>query len=575
MTGTNIPQVELDNLFLQDPLGEPFFRRLIGAEAFASVRGRFVEMGERGARATPLSARADKQSPVLQTHDARGERVDRVVYHPDYHQLEELAYGGGIVGIKYDPQFLARHKANRHLVGFGAGYYFAQTELGLYCPICMTDGVGRVLERHAPGQLATETIAHLAATDRSELWQGAMFLTEKQGGSDVGANTVQARQQDGRWLLRGDKWFCSNVDAEAILALARMPGGPEGTKGLGLFLVLRHVPAGNGATIRIHRLKDKLGVRSMPSGEVTLEDAEGHLIGGVGQGFKMMAEMLNMSRMYNAVASMAGMRRGILEALAYGSERRAFGSRLWELPIWRASMADLQAEFMGCLALTFEAVRALDRADQGDGASSRLVRLLTPIAKALTGKAALFGISESMEAIGGNGYIEESILPRLLRDCQVLPIWEGTTNILMLDAMRAIRKEQSHEALFARVQEALGAPGADAGDCDHVLQRVKADQAALAALGQAQGAAQERGARGWVESAGRTLALALLVEAGAEPALSEACRAAVRRLRARPFATAPLGAVQATALQDTEEVLLRAGFDDRRHKRPSAESANH
>jgi hypothetical protein len=350
------------------------------------------------------------------------------------------------------------------------------------------------------------------------------------------------------------------VDAEAILALARMPGGPEGTKGLGLFLVLRHRPEGNGNTIRIHRLKDKLGVRSMPTGEVTLEDTQGYLIGGIGQGFKQMAEMLNMSRMYNAVGSVAGMRRAVLEALAYGSARRAFGQRLRELPLWRATLADLQAEHMAAFALTFEAVRALDRADCGDDSARRLVRMLTPVAKALTGKAALFAITEAMEAIGGNAYIEESILPRLERDCQVLPIWEGTTNILVLDTMRAIRKEKSHEAWFARVESATRAAGADSALAEELRRRNASEQRALSDLGKAAAGAQERGARGWLESAGRTFGLAMLLEASTDPALATACKAAIRRVLARPYATAPVGAVQAAALQDTEEALLSAGY---------------
>ena len=233
-----------------------------------------------------------------------------------------------------------------------------------------------------------------------------------------------------------------------------MQAGSAGPKGLGLFRVLRHRPVNNGMTIRIHRLKDKLGVRSMPTGEVTLESTEVFLIGGIGDGFKQMTEMLNLSRLYNAVGSLAGMRRAILEALAYGAERRAFGHKLWDLPLWRASMADLSAEQIGYFLLVFEAVRALDRSDMADDDGHRLGRLLIPMVKALGGKASMFAASEAMEAIGGNAYIEESILPRLLRDVQVLPIWEGTTNILTLDAMRAIKREQSGPAFAERAEEA-------------------------------------------------------------------------------------------------------------------------
>ena len=558
-----IPEPRFDNLFRADPLGEALFGAWLG-DAWGELRPAFEALGAAGAQAQPLSARADRFTPVLKTHDGLGRRVDRIEYHPDYLALEELAYGAGIVSRKYDPGFLAKHRARRHLTGFGAGYYFAQTELGLYCPICMTDGVGWVLERYAPADLAGRVLPRLGHPDRARRLRGAMFLTERQGGSDVGANTVTARPFGLRWLLNGDKWFCSNVDAEAILALARMPDGPAGTRGLGLFLILREDPPGNGASIRIHRLKDKLGVRSMASGEVTLENAEAHLIAGADEGFKRMAEMINLSRLYNAVASVAGLRRALLEALAYGAERRAFGQRLWHLPLWRAGMADLMAEHLGALLLTFAAVRALDAAESGDGAAAKEVRLLIPLAKALTGKLGVFGVSEAMEAIGGNAYIEDSILPRLLRDVQVLPIWEGTTHILTLDVLRALERERCHEAFCDRIQRALAAtpPEALGGHALHraVEERVRHDTELLRTLEKAAPDARQRGMRQWLESAGRTLMLALLVEAASLPALREPCLAAFRRMQARPHAVMPLVSVAAAALEDTEEALLRAGY---------------
>jgi alkylation response protein AidB-like acyl-CoA dehydrogenase len=560
--GSNIPRVEFANLFDEDGVGERFFEWWMGS-AFPEVREHFAAMGESGALATPLSARADKEGPTLQTHDERGDRVSRVVHHPDYHRLEELSYMRGIVAVKYDPAFLAKHRARRHLVGFGAAYYFAQTEMGLFCPICMTDGVARVLELYGSGPAAKEAIERLTTRDLSKLWQGAMFLTERQGGSDVGANRVTAREEEGRWFLNGDKWFCSNVGAEAILALARMPGGPAGTKGLGLFLVLRHKPEGNERTIVIHRLKEKLGVRSMATGEVTFVETEATLVGGIDEGFKQMAEMLNLSRLYNAVGSVAAMRRAALEALAYGSRREAFGQRLWNLPLWRSTMADVVAETLGAFLLAFEAVRALDRADSGDPDARRLARILIPMAKILCGKLAVQMVSESMEAIGGNAYIEESILPRLLRDCQVLPIWEGTSNILSLDVMRANRREQTQESFFARAGEAVGAARRDptlAALAGQVQERLGQDARYLERLEAQSPEDQQRGARQWVETAGRTMTLALLLEAARHPPLHAVAVAALRRLSARPYATMAAMSLEAAALADTEEALLRAGY---------------
>lgn len=568
MEAYNIPAVAFDNLFHADPFGQALFAHWAG-EHFAALRPHFERLGRAGAQATPLSAVADRQGPRLETHDARGNRVDRVVYHPAYHQLEEMSYGAGIVSLKFDPAFLARHRARRHLAGFGAGFYFAQTEMGLYCPITMTDGVGFVLEHHPVQgprgpEVTREVIGRLGHPERARRLRGGMFLTERQGGSDVGANTVRAEPRGGRWLLSGDKWFCSNVDAEAILVLARMPGGAPGTRGLGLFLVLREDPPGNGATIRVHRIKEKLGVRSMPTGEVTLEQTEGYLIGGEDQGFKWMAEMINLSRLYASLGSVAALRRGLLEALAYGRQRRAFGKPLWEQPLWRATLADLQAEYLGAFVLTFAAVRALDRAGMGDEAAAKEIRLLTPLVKALTGKLGVFGVSEAMESIGGNAYIEESILPRLLRDAQVNPIWEGTTNILTLDVLRAIAKERCHEAFFDLVQRALKAvpPEALGGNGAHryLEGRLRNDAARLATLAAEPPEQQQRAAREWLESAGRTAAMALLLEASACAPAREACLAALRRMQARPAAVYPLAGAAAAGLADTEEALLRSGW---------------
>lgn len=570
-TPHNIPTPSFANLFVADPLADRLWRRWIGEDRYPIVRGHLYRLGHSGAEAGELAAIADRNPPTLRTHDLRGEPCSQVDYHPAYRRLEELSYGAEIVSLKYNKDFLAAHREVRHLVGFGGGYYFAQSEAGLYCPICMTDGVAWVLERvAADAPIARRTIERLCARDPATLWRGAMFLTERVGGSDVGANSVEAHQDGDRWRLRGHKWFCSNVDAEAILVLARMPGGGPGTRGLGLFLLLREEPAGNAGKIRIERLKDKFGTRSMATGEVTLLDAEATLIAGVGQGFKAMAEMINLSRTYNAVASLAGIRRAILEALAYGAERRAFGARLWELPLWRATMADLVAEHLASWVTIFALVRALDRAEGGDEGASRLVRALTPICKAVTAKQAVWAVSEAMEAIGANAYVEWSPLPRLLRDAQVLPIWEGTTNILSLDLLRAIARERAHEALFARIEAAIADARERAPElAELVAGRRSAATQAMAAAATLGPEDQQRASRGLVEALWRAFSLAILLEestaaaAEGDDEAQAATSAAIRRIAARPFVTAPAGSCAGSGLSDTEEVLLRAGFTPR------------
>lgn len=450
----------------------PILRDICKRKVDPSRLPRLVEMGERAAfEVAPLAQIADRESPRLVTHDARGNRINRVDYHPSYREMERIAYGSGMITVNYvDPQ------PDSRTFGFALGYLFAMAEMGLYCPLCMTDGVARVLTRHGTPEQIARVVPHLTSSDRGTLWTGGMFLTERAGGSDVGANETIAR--DG--LLTGQKWFCSNVDADAVLVTARPDGAPAGTRGLRTYLLLQRDNPG----VTIDRLKEKLGVRSMPTGEVTLRDAPAEEVGG----FNAIADMLNMSRLYNAVASVAVIGRAIHEARWYIERRQAFGRPVIEFPLALETMMDLEAEHAGAMLLTFETIDALQRGDD------RLLRFLTPIAKAVTGKLAVPCVSEAMELIGGNGYIEESPLPRLLRDAQVLPIWEGTTNILVLDALRTANKEASHELLLERIRP-------------HFPRQADEIASAYQSL-------DERDARGWVDRLARMFELALLAENG-------------------------------------------------------------
>src|SRR5205085_2222379 len=366
-----------------------------------------------------------------------------------------------MIAMKYAPH---AHTRDASFVSFALGYLFAMAEMGLYCPLCMTDGVASVLTRHGTREQIERIVRRLASTNVDTLWTGGMFLTERAGGSDVGANETvastvipSATQRErsashlrrpsssedsspssqlgttNAWRLAGQKWFCSNVDAEVVLTTARPIGAEEGIRGIRTYLLMTR---GNDGVV-IDRLKDKLGVRSMPTGEVTLHDAPAEELGD----FHVIAEMMNLSRLYNAVASVAVIGRAIREARWYIERRRAFGRNVIDHPLARETILDLEAQHLGALLLTFDTVDALRRDD------APLLRILTPIAKAVTGKLAVACVSEAMELMGGNGYIEDWVMPRLLRDAQVLPIWEGTTNILVLDALRVARKERTHELL--------------------------------------------------------------------------------------------------------------------------------
>jgi acyl-CoA dehydrogenase len=478
-----IPDSPSHSYWTASPDLQALVKRKLSPEGFAWAEPQLEAMGETAAKVVaPLAAIADREQPRLITHDARGERISRVEYHASYREMERIAYGSGMIAMKYRTH---EHSREAPFIGFALGYLFAMAECGLYCPLCMTDGVARVLTRHGTHDQVMRVVPHLTSSDPSTLWTGGMFLTERAGGSDVGANeTIARKDADGTWRLTGHKWFCSNVDAEAVLVTARVNG--EGTKGLRTFLLLTRDNPG----VVIERLKAKLGVRSMATGEVTLTNAVAEEVGGFGA----MTDMLNMSRLYNAVASVGVIGRAVYEARHYIENRQAFGRPIIEWPLAQETFFDLEAEHIGALLLTFEAVESLMKADAGDEESAHVLRILTPIVKAVTGKLAVPCVSEAMELIGGNGYIEESPMPRLLRDAQVLPIWEGTTNILVLDALRVMHKDAMHDLLISRVRR-------------HFAREADALAYTFANL-------DEHDARCWIDRLARLLELALLIEAG-------------------------------------------------------------
>ena len=480
---THIPDSPTVSYWEASPDFRALCRRKLSADAYAWAEPQLAAMGDRAAKeVAPLAAIADRERPRLITHDARGERINLVEYHPAYREMERIAYGSGMISMKYQTH---EHAHAALFIGFALGYLFAMAEAGLYCPLCMTDGVARVLTRHGTHEQVMRVVPHLTSSDPRTLWTGGMFLTERAGGSDVGANeTVAKKDASGTWRLTGQKWFCSNVDAQAVLVTARVDGA--GTKGLRTFLLETRDNPG----FTLERLKEKLGVRSMATGEVTLDNARAEEVGG----FAAMADMLNLSRLYNAVASVGVIGRAVYEARYYIERRHAFGRPIIEWPLAQKTFFDLEAEHVAAMLLTFETVGVLARADAGDAEAARLLRILTPIAKAVTGKLAVPCVSEAMELIGGNGYIEESPMPRLLRDAQVLPIWEGTTNILMLDALRVMNKEGSHELLFSRTRALFP------NETEELAN-------ALATL-------DEHETRGWVDRLARLFELTLLVEAG-------------------------------------------------------------
>jgi alkylation response protein AidB-like acyl-CoA dehydrogenase len=403
-----------------------------------------------------LSRKADKNGPVLNKRNRFGENIDEIEFHPAYWQLMEIAIQSEMMRLKWEPSLRKQFTGQRHKMGFALGYLFAMSESGQYCPLCMTDGVAHLIDKFASEEDRDRLLPHIYTQNPAEFHTGAMFLTEKAGGSDVGANLCEASHlEDDLFALKGEKWFCSNVNADLIFALARTDDQIPGTKGLSIFLVERKLADGSPNPLEIVRLKDKLGTRSMASGECLLDGTVGKLVGEEQQGFHVMAEMINLSRLYNSVAALAGGRRALAEAWEFLNYRVTFGKPVLSHALVRDKIWELASLNYFNFLLVFRTVAAMDAAEAGNEREAELLRMLTPITKRDSAEMAVYLCRESMELMGGMGYIEEGVIPKMMRDVMVLPIWEGAGNIMLLDMLRASSKSNGLAFIFEEIERSI------------------------------------------------------------------------------------------------------------------------
>ena len=403
----------------------------------------------------------ERQPAFLRAFDGWGNRVDEVVYPDAWRAIAAAASRSGLVSLPYEANVLSKVGSEARVVQAALCYLFAPSTATYLCPVAMTDGAARVLVDYGT-EHQRQALAHLISRDPAHAWTSGQWMTERQGGSDVGRNAVVAKRDGEQWRLYGQKFFCSNIGCEMALALARPDGAPPGTLGLALFLVPRDGPDGRRNRYRIDRLKDKLGTRAMATGEVTLEGAHAELIGEAERGFNEMTAMLNITRLHNAITAAALMRRAWILASAYAAQRQAFGRMLDRQPLHQETLQELALQADGALYLTMRMAQLLGRIENGEASTSEptLFRLGIALTKLYTAKQAVAAASEAIECFGGQGYMEDTGLPRLLRDAQVLPIWEGTTNVLSLDALRVVRKPKALDALAAELDR-LDAPDRD------------------------------------------------------------------------------------------------------------------
>ena len=468
------PETRGLNFFHADPFLKAVLTLYLGDEERRHMEPYFARLGELiGDDLDVLADEADKNPPVLNACDRQGAARQSLTKHPSYVELERIAYGDFALAAMHHRSALGWSEPLSSVTKYTFIYLFAQSEFGLLCPVNMTDSLTRTIRHYASPELLDRFLPGLLEEDPGRLTQGAMFMTEQFAGSDVGATQTRAERDGDHWRLYGEKWFCSNVDAGLALVMARPEGGGDGTRGLGLFLMPRELDDGTPNHYRIVRLKDKLGTRSMASGEIVLEGAVAYLVGELSQGFKQMTEMVNQSRLANAVRSAGMMRRSLHEAMAVACGRTAFGKRLIDLPLARRQLVKMAVVAEQGLSMVFFTGECLDKTDGGCPEARKLRRILTPLVKFRTCRDARKVAGDAMEMRGGCGYIEEWIESRLVRESHLGSIWEGTSSITALDVIRASGKERAHEQLAKVIEPMISAAPDDlAGALTERLEKV-------------------------------------------------------------------------------------------------------
>ena len=438
-------------------------RLYLADSVHAHLAPHYADLGKlAGGRLDELARIADRHPPVLHARDKFGRNNDWIEYHPAYREMEEIAYSRlQLHAMSHRAGVFGMDRPLPSVAKYGFQYLFVQGEFGLMCPVSLTDTSIHLIRRFGSNALQDRLLPRMLSGDMQSLWKGSQFITEKMAGSDIGGIETEARLEDGVWRLYGDKWFCSHTDAHVALVLARPRGAPAGTKGVAVFALPRWLDDGRRNAYRVARLKDKLGTLSMASGEIVLEGAEAWLVGDLDAGLKQMLEQVNLSRLSHGVRAAAMMRRCVNEALQATRHRRAFGKALVDFPLMRRELLKLIVPAEQALTMWFATADAMDRARAGDAAARSELRILTGLIKFRACRDNIGVATGAMEARGGNGYIEDWVEARLIRDAQVGLLWEGTSNINALDVVgRAAMKDGAHHALARLLRGRLAAASA-------------------------------------------------------------------------------------------------------------------
>ncbi|XP_059155974.1 acyl-CoA dehydrogenase family member 11-like [Physella acuta] len=441
---------ELKNQYTQDSLLKSYLRHHVPDKHFSIINADLERFGDRVAgELYNLSLRMEAEQPKLEQTNAWGMRVDKLITSTAWQRMKEIAAEEGLVACGYERKFGEWSRLYQI-----AKFFLFEPSGGLYgCPLAMTNGAAKTLEvlKEQCRPVYERAFHRLTSRDSKRVWTSGQWMTEKKGGSDVagGTETVAIKQTDGSYKLYGYKWFSSATDADVALTLARVLDANgavvEGTRGLSLFYLELRDEHGAMNNIQMLKLKNKLGTKQLPTAELLIDGAQAIKLSDDGRGVASMSHMLTLTRIHTAMGAASAMRRICNLAKDYAMKRKAFGRNLHSQPLHVHTLAEMEVETRGATIFVLELARLLGRQEVSSSSlqleeESEVLRLIVPLAKLYVSKQSVAVVSEGLECFGGQGYIEDTDLPRILRDTQVNAIWEGTTNILSLDVLRAIMK---------------------------------------------------------------------------------------------------------------------------------------
>lgn len=423
-----------------------------------------------GDRLDDFAMQSDKHGPILHYRDRFGRDQDWIEYHSSYREMEKIAYGEfGMHAMSRRAGVLNWPDIAPPLIKYALNYLFAQSEFGLLCPVSATDTSALLIQNYASDEIKARYLPRMLTQNMDDLLRGAQFMTEKAGGSDVSRSALAARKSGDHWELWGDKWFCSCADSEVVLLLARCEGAGPGNRGLSLFLMPRTLDDGSRNRYRLVRLKEKLGSRSMASGEAVMEGATAYLLGQPGRGLKQMMDQVNLCRLSHGFRAAGMMRRCVNESFQVAKNRVTFGRRLVEHPLARRQLMKLLLPAEQALSVGAAAAMALANGNKG------VLRILTPLVKYRACRDNVKVATAAMEMRGGNGFIEDWCNAKLVRDAHLGVLWEGTSSVNAIDILRrAVGKERAHLALSRDLQDRLNKapiPGQFRGQLSRLVDR--------------------------------------------------------------------------------------------------------